>query len=123
MAIPLEQSIVTEHRFRFVPAFRLAALPFGVHPGATRVEILGTHLLARFGPWSVATPISNVADATVTGPYAWPKVAGPAHLSFADRGLTFATNADRGVCITFKEPVRGIEPLSLIHISEPTRPY
>jgi hypothetical protein len=44
------------------------------------------------------------------GPYGLVKTAGPAHLSFADRGLTFASNGDRGVCIRFREPVPGISP-------------
>jgi hypothetical protein len=39
---------------------------------------------------------------------------GPAHLSFTDRGLTMATNGDRGVCIRFREPVAGIEPTGRI---------
>jgi hypothetical protein len=46
----------------------------------------------------------------VTGPYGFVKTAGPAHLSFADRGLTLATNGDRGLCIRFVEPVAGIDP-------------
>jgi hypothetical protein len=42
------------------------------------------------------------------------KVFGPPHLSIADRGLTFATNARRGVCIRFHHPVAGIEPLGVV---------
>ena len=42
--------------------------------------------------------------------YSFLKTAGPAHLSFGDRGITFATNGDRGVCVAFREPVPGIEP-------------
>jgi hypothetical protein len=38
------------------------------------------------------------------------KVLGPPHLSFRDRGLTFATNQERGVCVRFHEPVAGIDP-------------
>ena len=41
-------------------------------------------------------------------------MAGPAHLSFADRGLTFATNDVAGVCFTFREPVTGIDPLGTV---------
>ena len=66
--------------------------------------------IARFGPWVVATGIANIAGARLTGPYAAWKVAGPPHLSFEDRGLTFATNDDAGVCLSFVEPVRGIDP-------------
>jgi hypothetical protein len=35
---------------------------------------------------------------------------GPAHLSLADRGPTFATNPDAGLCLRFPEPVAGIDP-------------
>src|SRR5690606_154531 len=38
----------------------------------------------------------------------------PAHVSLADHGLTFATNPDKGVCIRFEEPVRGLDPLGLV---------
>jgi hypothetical protein len=51
-----------------------------------------------------------VTSTTVTGPFSFLKTAGPAHLSLADRGLIMATNGARGVCITFSEPVPGIEP-------------
>jgi hypothetical protein len=49
-----------------------------------------------------------------TGPYSLIKTIGPAHLSFADRGLTFATNSERGLCIRFATPVRGLDPLGLV---------
>lgn len=73
------------------------------------VEVGDDDFVARFGPWIVRTPLTNVVSASVSGPYRWWRVAGPPRLSFADRGLTFATNTRRGVCITFREPVSGIE--------------
>lgn len=102
------------YSFRFHPAFRLPARLAGVTPDSASVELDGDELLARFGHWSVRTPLGNVESARVTGPYAWPKVIGPPHLSLADRGLTFATNPDEGVCIRFARPVRGIDPLGLV---------
>lgn len=96
--------------FRFTPPFRTAALPFGVTPGTARVEVGDGRLRARFGPWRVDTPLANVGGREVTGPYLWWKTIGPAHLSLTDRGLTFATNPDRGLCVRFLEPVTGIEP-------------
>src|SRR3712207_1650563 len=51
-----------------------------------------------------------ITDGQLTGPYSFAKVAGPAHLSFADRGVTFATTTERGVCFTLREPVPGIAP-------------
>ena len=68
----------------------------------------------RFGPWSLRTPLANVAGVDLTGGYAFIKTAGPPHLSLSDRGVTFATNGDRGVCVKFHEPVRGIDPTGRI---------
>ncbi len=106
---------VIEFEFRFQRAFRLAALPFGVRPENSLVCVVGDELVAAFGPWRVRTPLSNVAGASATGDYWWPKVIGPAHLSLSDGGLTFATNPDAGVCIRFHRPIPGIEPLGLLH--------
>lgn len=100
--------------FAFGVRMALAALPFGVTPFTTGLDIEDGELRVRFGPWSLRTPLDNIEGAEVTGPYTWFKVAGPAHLSFKDRGLTFATNADRGVCIKFKEPVAGLVPKGVI---------
>jgi hypothetical protein len=85
-----------------------------VTPSTAWVEVGDEHIEARFGPWRAQTALANVADASVTGPYTVPKTIGPAHLSFADRGLTFATTSRRGVCISFRDPVAGIDPLGVI---------
>jgi hypothetical protein len=96
--------------FQFSTMYRLAALPFGVTPSSCAVRCGIDSFDARFGPWCVRTTPDNIADVSITGPYTFVKTAGPAHLSFSDRGLTFATNGDRGVCIQFLVPVAGIEP-------------
>ena len=105
-------------RRRFGFAFDPRVAPFSLAVGVTArtayVEVADGELLARFGPWVVQVPLDEVDGAEVTGPYQWLKVAGPAHLSFADRGLTFATTTERGVCIRFKRPVRGIEPFGVL---------
>lgn len=101
---------MTTFAFRFDPAYRAAGLPFGVMPATTSVVVEGGELQARFGPWRVRTPLSNVAGTEVSGPYSFVKTAGPAHLSFTDRGVTFATNGRRGLCIRFHEPVRAVDP-------------
>ena len=100
--------------FRFDPTYRLLAAPFGVLPSRSGVEVTDEQLDARFGPWRVRTPLANVAGTERTGPYTLPKTAGPAHLSMADRGITFATNGDAGLCIRFHDPVTGIDPFRLI---------
>jgi hypothetical protein len=53
--------------------------------------------------------LNNIASAEATGPYSFLKAAGPARLAITDRGLTFASNGDRGACITFQSPVLGID--------------
>jgi hypothetical protein len=58
----------------------------------------------------VRTPVANVAGTELTGPYRRVTTIGPAHLSLSDRGLTFATNPDAGVCLRFREPAAGIDP-------------
>jgi hypothetical protein len=100
--------------FRFATPYRAASLPFGVTPASCEVVIGARTLQVRFGPWRVQTALSNIADVTITGPYRFLKTAGPAHLSLADRGLTFATNGDRGVCMEFAVPIPGIEPTGRI---------
>lgn len=93
--------------------YRLPALVFGVTTTAG-VWVDEAVLRIRFGPWRLRTPVTNVVSTVHTGPYALIKTLGPAHLSFADRGLTCATNSERGLCIRFARPVRGIEPLGLL---------
>ena len=96
--------------FAFDPVYRMASMVFGVTPNRAWVQVDDDHLEARFGPWHVRTPLTNVVGTETSGPYKWFKTIGPAHLSFADHGLTFASNGDRGVCLRFAEPVRGIDP-------------
>ncbi|MEJ7832978.1 MAG: hypothetical protein WKF79_08700 [Nocardioides sp.] len=101
---------MTRYDFAFAPAYRPPALFFGVTRRTAWVELADGELRVRFGPWSLRTPMANVVDTTATGPYGFLLTAGPAHLSFADRGVTFATNGRRGLCLTFAEPVRTLDP-------------
>lgn len=106
--------------FRFDPAYRRFARLFGITPSRAWVEIGDRALEARFGPWRVSTGIANILAAEVTGPYAFLKTIGPARLAVSDRGLTFASNGDRGVLITFRTPIPGLEPLGLLRHPELT---
>ena len=106
--------------FRFDSSYRRLARLFGVSPERAWVDLGEAEFEARYGPWRVRTPVSNIAEARVTGPYAFLKTAGPARLAITDRGLTFASNGDRGVCITFRSPVTGIDPFSRIRHPELT---
>ena len=103
--------------FAFSRPYQVAALPFGVTPRTAYVEIgdgADALLRVRFGPWSLRTRVGNVVSVEPSGPFAFVKTAGPAHLSFSDRGVTFATNGERGICLTFEQPVPAIDPMGAI---------
>ncbi len=106
--------------FLFADAYRRPARMFGVTPESAWVELDAQMLRAHFGRWRVTTPLANISAVAVTGPYAFLKTAGPARLAITDRGLTFATNGDRGVLISFHTPVRGLDPLGILRHPELT---
>lgn len=100
-----------EFRFHKVYLPMLAAV--GVTPATAHVVVTDDRLVARFGPWLCSTSLSNVADVCVTGPYTAVKAIG-ARMSVADRGLTFGTTTEQGVCLTFHRPVAGLDPLGVL---------
>jgi hypothetical protein len=106
--------------FAFAPRYRLFARAFGIGPSTAWVDVGARTLDARFGRWRVSTPLANISDVAVTGPYAFWKTAGSARLAITDRGLTFATNGDRGVLISFRTPVRGLDPFGVLRHPELT---
>ena len=117
MAISEPESSTTDHRYGFrwsrPGAVRLARV-FGITQENSWVTVGPDALEAHFGRWHVQTPLANIESVSITGPYkAW-KVLGPAHLSFGDHGLTFASDTERGVCLSFREPVTGIDPFGWI---------
>jgi hypothetical protein len=111
---------VQRFEFRFDPAYRRAARPFGITPERAWVEIDDERLAARYGPWRLETPLSNIKSVAITGPYRFYRTAGPARLGVTDAGLTFASNGDRGVLISFRKRVPAIDPLGVIRHSELT---
>ena len=106
--------------FRFALAYRLMARPFGITPERAWVQIDDSHVLANYGPWRLRTPLGTVRRAAITGPYRFYRTAGPARLGITDGGLTFASNGDRGVLLSFRDRVPAIDPLRLIHHHELT---
>ena len=105
----------TEHfAFRFEPLLFPLAAPFGVLPATTGLDLHDDEVGIRFGPWRMRFPRADVTGVEVTGPYHLLKVAGPPHLSLADRGVTFATNRQRGLCIQLSRPHRALDPLGLV---------
>jgi hypothetical protein len=106
--------------FAFEPSYRLLAATFGITPRSAHVDVGDRSLDARFGPWRLTTPLTNIKAVSITGPYHFIKTAGPARLAITDRGLTFATNRHRGVLMLFRTPVPGLDPLGLIRHPELT---
>src|SRR5690349_20349857 len=70
----LDQGLSVKHPFAFDPLFLGPSAAVGVLPMTPHVEVDGESLHVRFGPWSLRTPIDNVAYAETTGPYALWKV-------------------------------------------------
>ena len=107
----------THHRtypFAFDPHYTVAGRLFGIEPRSAYVAVADGRLMARFGPWLIDTPVHNVGRMALTGPFSTLRTIGPARLSGRDHGLTFATNADSGLCLSFGEPIRGIDPFGLV---------
>ena len=100
--------------FAFDHPFALPGRLLGIRPDTAGVELDEEEVRVRFGPWRVTTHRHNIRDGAVTGPYGVLTTIGPPHLSFRDRGLTFATNRRVGACLTFADPVAGLEPMGLI---------
>jgi hypothetical protein len=98
------------HPFRFATAYRLPALALGITPVTAMVHVSPDDLTVRFGLWRLTTPRSNIAGAELTGGFSFLKTVGPPHLSFADRGVTFATNGESALCLEFHEPVQVLDP-------------
>ena len=117
---PTPSHVTDRFGFRFTPAYRAAGLCFAITPNRTHAVIAPSGLAVRFGPWRVATGLENIAQIDLTGPYAFLKTAGPARLALTDRGLTFATNGQRGVRLTFHQSIKGIEPTGRLRHPELT---
>lgn len=90
--------------YAFDPRFRGFLRVLGVRPGNSRVIVDDEYFDARFGRWRLKTPVSNLKDVQVTRDYRWFKAIGPRG-SAVDRGATFGTNTEAGVCVCFQEPV------------------
>ncbi len=106
--------------FRFTRPYRLAARPFGITPDSAWVQIDGLHLLAHFGPWRLHTALTNISRVAITGPYRFYRTGGPARLGVTDGGLTFASNGEQGVLVSFRQRVPAIDPFRLIRHPELT---
>jgi hypothetical protein len=79
-------------------------LPFGLRRKRDGVTLAEGSLLATFGFFQLATPLTNITEAHITRDYRWWTAFG-VRASRADDGLTFGTNHDGGVCMHFAEKV------------------
>lgn len=105
---------MTRFDFRFAFVHRVLAAPFGITPRRSWVEVDDSHFTARFGPWLVQTPLTNIAGCERVGPFGVVKTGGPPRVSWSDRGLSFASNSEAGLCLSFDVPVSGVDPLGRI---------
>jgi hypothetical protein len=106
--------------FAFAPSYLRLSRVLRINPATAWVEVGEETFEARFGFYRVRTPLANVAGVEITGPYAFWKTAGPARYAITDRGLTFASNGERGLRIDFIEPVRGLDPFGKLRHPELT---
>lgn len=102
-----------QYRFAFDQRFAALLKLLGVRPRRAHVTIGEHSFEARFGPWLVTTPLSNIRQVSLTGPHSPLKAIGP-RFSPTTRSLTFGSNADRTVRIEFHRPVPGMEPLGIV---------
>jgi hypothetical protein len=87
------------------PRFAPVWLALGVRPRRDGVTLTDDgRFLARYGWFRVDTPLGNVESAHTTGNYRWWTAVG-VRLSAKDDGLTFGTNARRGVCVHFRDRI------------------
>jgi hypothetical protein len=100
---------VDTFEFAFAERYRPMLGLLGVTPNTALVTVGDEELRVRFGPWRLRTPIDNVEGLERSGGYQWFKAIG-ARGSFADKGVTFGTNTDAGVCVRFREPVSALLP-------------
>src|SRR5512135_2671032 len=117
LAAPPESAVgtpgVEQFSMAFDARFRLPLAALGITPETAHVTLAPDRLVACFGPWSCHTVPTNIREVTITGPYRWYRAIG-ARLSLVDRGLTFGSTTARGVCLLFREPVPGLDPLGVL---------
>ena len=100
--------------FAIDPRYARVLRLFGVRPGRAWIELDAERLRVRFGFWRFETPVANVDCVRLTGPYGSALRAIGPHISLKDRGISFGTNTDLGVCVLFRRPIRGRESLGLV---------
>ena len=85
-----------------------------MRPATSGVVLDDDGFHARFGRLRVDAPWEDVAGSCLTGPFRWYRAIGP-RLSLADRGVTFGSATEGGVCVTFHRPVAALLGSRRVH--------
>ncbi len=99
--------------FAFAPRYDRLLRLGGITPETTLVTVTDDEYRVRFGGWKLSTPLENCTGTCLTTGYRWFKAIG-ARGSFKDKGVTFGTSTERGVCVLFAEPVAALVPGNLM---------
>jgi len=105
--------------YRFDARFAPLWAPLAAWPGRDGVTLTDEVFRATFGVLKLETSRDNVIGGHVTEGYHWYKAIG-VRLSRVDDGLTFGTNANRGVCVHFRDVVPrviGFKPHSALTVT------
>lgn len=94
---------MTSHAFRYDRRFSPLLRLWGVDVAKASVVVDDGELAVLFGPWGLRTSLGNIESAQQSGPFKWFRSVG-IRLSLADKGITFGTAADRGVCLVLRSP-------------------
>jgi hypothetical protein len=109
-----DQSDIDTFEFAFGPRYSRLLRVGGITPDTTLVTVTDDEYRIRFGGWKLNTTIANCTATCLTDGYAWYRAIG-ARGSFKDKGVTFGTTTDRGVCVLFAEPVPALVPGTLMN--------
>jgi hypothetical protein len=90
---------------RIDPRFRWPLLLFGVRESNAYVELTENELIARFGFYSIRTPVSNITRWEISGPYRWITAIG-VRSSIRHGDVTFGGSAHGGVRVDFRDRPR-----------------
>jgi len=105
---------------RLDPLFRLPLLAWGVIGRRNAyVALVDDELVARFGFFSLRTPLANVASWQVSGPYRWWRAIG-VRGTLGKPEITFGGSAHGGIALHLREPISRwwwIRPLAVLYVT------
>jgi len=96
--------VTTTYPLRVGPRQRWLLLPWGVRRDNAWVRLDDEQFIARFGFFSLRTPLANIVRWEIKGPYRWFTALG-VRLSIRGGDVTFGSSDHGGVRLDFREPV------------------